>query len=85
VIQDVLNTILGHSSGREINARYTHVELPAKRDAIRKLELWVTQQQKELRAKREAEGGNNDSSETTGETASTGGPGAKSLETKDPG
>lgn len=41
VIQDVRKAILGHSSGREINARYTHVELPAKREAIRKLELWT--------------------------------------------
>jgi integrase len=81
VIQDVRKAILGPSSGRETNARYTHVELPAKRDAIRKLELWVNEQRTELRAKREAEGGNNDSSETTGETASTGGPGTKSLET----
>jgi integrase len=48
VIQDVRKAILGHSSGREINARYTHVELPAKREAIHKLELWVEEQRTQL-------------------------------------
>lgn len=67
VIQDVRKAILGHSSGREINARYTHVELPAKREAIRKLELWVQQQRNMLRVQREHQGGNNDCAENRGE------------------
>ena len=30
----------GHSSGEDTNSIYTHIELPAKREAIRKLEAW---------------------------------------------
>jgi integrase len=44
VIQDVRKALMGHSSGEDINDRYTHVELPAKREAIRKLESWVATQ-----------------------------------------
>ena len=35
---------MGHSSGEDVNAIYTHVELPAKREAIRKLEAWLATQ-----------------------------------------
>jgi len=45
VIQDVRKVLMGHSSGEDVNDRYTHVELPAKREAIRKLEAWVATQQ----------------------------------------
>jgi integrase len=52
VVQDVRKALMGHSSGEEINSLYTHVELPVKREAIRKLEVWVEaerqKQQKEL-------------------------------------
>lgn len=41
VIQDVRMALMGHSSGEDINSLYTHVELPVKREAIRKLEAWV--------------------------------------------
>jgi integrase len=41
VIQDVRKALMGHSPGRDVNAIYTHVEMPAKREAIRKLEAWV--------------------------------------------
>jgi integrase len=41
VLQDVRKAIMGHSSGEEVNSLYTHVELPVKREAIRKLEAWV--------------------------------------------
>ncbi|MHB8217063.1 MAG: tyrosine-type recombinase/integrase [Candidatus Sulfotelmatobacter sp.] len=44
VVQDVRKALMGHSSGEEINSLYTHVELPVKRDAIRKLEAWVEAQ-----------------------------------------
>jgi integrase len=40
VMQEVRKVLMGHSSGSEVNAIYTHVELPLKREAIRKLELW---------------------------------------------
>jgi integrase len=44
VIQDVRKVLMGHSSGEDINSIYTHVELPAKREAIRKLETWMSAQ-----------------------------------------
>jgi integrase len=44
VVQDVRKALMGHSSGDEVNSLYTHVELPVKREAIRKLEAWVETQ-----------------------------------------
>ncbi|MBA3915518.1 MAG: site-specific integrase [Acidobacteriales bacterium] len=44
VIQDIRKALMGHSTGDEVHAAYTHVELPAKREAIRKLELWLAAQ-----------------------------------------
>jgi integrase len=44
VIQDVRRALMGHSMGEDTNALYTHVELPAKREAIRRLELWMAAQ-----------------------------------------
>lgn len=41
VMQEVRKALMGHSSGEDVHATYTHVELPMKRDAIRKLELWL--------------------------------------------
>ncbi|MFY9561298.1 MAG: site-specific integrase [Terriglobales bacterium] len=41
VMQEVRKALMGHSSGEDVNAIYTHVELPVKREAIRKLEVWV--------------------------------------------
>lgn len=43
-IVDVRKALMGHSSGEDVHSMYTHVELPAKRDAIRKLEAWISQQ-----------------------------------------
>lgn len=47
VIQDVRKVLMGHSSGEEVNSLYTHVELPVKREAIRKLEAWLERQRKQ--------------------------------------
>jgi integrase len=44
VMQDVRKALMGHSSGEDVHSIYTHVELPAKREAIRKLEAWVAAQ-----------------------------------------
>lgn len=44
VIQDVRRALMGHSTGRDVNSIYTHVELPVKREAIRKLETWIAAQ-----------------------------------------
>ena len=47
VIQDVRMALMGHSLGDGTNAMYTHVEMPVKREAIRKLEAWVEAQRKQ--------------------------------------
>jgi integrase len=44
VMQEVRKALMGHSSGEDVNSIYTHIELPAKREAIRKLEAWVATQ-----------------------------------------
>lgn len=56
VMREVRMSLMGHSSGEDVNSIYTHVELPAKREAIRKLERWVRDQQLQL----EQQGGSND-------------------------
>jgi integrase len=45
VMQEIRMALMGHSPGASVNAIYTHVEVPAKREAIRKLEAWVNLQQ----------------------------------------
>lgn len=44
VMQEVRKALMGHSSGEDVQSIYTHVELPVKREAIRKLEAWVEAQ-----------------------------------------
>ncbi len=44
VLQEIRMALMGHSAGSKVHATYTHIELPAKRDAIRKLERWVEDQ-----------------------------------------
>jgi len=44
VLQEVRKALMGHVSGGGVNARYTHIELPLKRDAIAKLEQWLVNQ-----------------------------------------
>jgi integrase len=61
VIQDVRKVLMGHSTGEDINDRYTHVELPAKREAIRKLEAWVATQNNQPQ---QSQGGTNDTTES---------------------
>lgn len=56
VLQDVRKALMGHSSGEEVNSLYTHVELPVKREAIRKLEEWVTNQRRQLPEQGEDDG-----------------------------
>jgi integrase len=51
VIQDVRRALMGHSPGKDVNSIYTHVELPVKREAIRKLEAWITLQRTTPRAR----------------------------------
>ena len=47
VLQEIRKALMGHSSGEDVNSIYTHIELPAKREAIRKLQEWVQHQQQE--------------------------------------
>jgi integrase len=61
VMQEVRKALMGHSSGEEVNSIYTHVDILAKREAIRKLEAWVTQQTK---PKADQQGGQNGNQET---------------------
>jgi integrase len=46
VLQEVRREIIGHSSqrSRDVNDRYTQIELPEKREAISKLEVWLAGQ-----------------------------------------
>jgi integrase len=44
VMQEVRKALMGHSSGEDVHSIYTHVELPVKREAIRKLEAWTEAQ-----------------------------------------
>jgi len=44
VVQDIRMALMGHSSGNQVHATYTHVELPAKRRAIARLESWLKEQ-----------------------------------------
>jgi integrase len=48
VIREVRMSLMGHSLGDDPQATYSHVELPIKREAIRKLEAWVADQRKQL-------------------------------------
>jgi integrase len=68
VIQDVRKAIMGHSSGEEVNSLYTHVELPVKREAIRKLEAWVEVQRNEVQRKEKETHEQGGTHETTTET-----------------
>ncbi len=43
-MQEIRKALMGHSSGEDVNSIYTHIELPVKREAIRKLEAWVEMQ-----------------------------------------
>jgi integrase len=49
VMQEIRMALMGHSTGGKTHSTYTHIELPAKREAIRKLEQWVTEQQQQLK------------------------------------
>ena len=52
VIQEVRKALMGHSSGDDVHAIYTHVELPMKREAITKLEHWKQAQLENLDERR---------------------------------
>jgi integrase len=74
VLQEVRMTLMGHSPGSRVHATYTHIELPVKREAIRKLEQWVNQQQKQLKENTDA------SSETARSESAAAQTGAQTVE-----
>ncbi len=49
VLQEVRMALMGHSSGSRVHATYTHIELPVKREAIRKLEQWKIHQEQQIK------------------------------------
>lgn len=58
VQMEIRKALMGHSSGEEVNSIYVHVELPAKREAIQKLERWVAAERKAAKEKEEKEDAN---------------------------
>jgi integrase len=64
VLQEIRMALMGHSSGSKVHSNYTHIELPAKRKAIRLLEAWVNQQQEELKKEHDNASTQTDRSET---------------------
>jgi integrase len=67
VMQEVRKSLMGHSSGEDVNSIYTHVELPVKREAIQKLERWVAAERKAAKEKAEKE--KEDENERTTDTS----------------
>jgi integrase len=51
VIREVRMSLMGHSLGDDPQATYSHIELPIKRQAVRKLEQWRAEQEQQLKAK----------------------------------
>jgi integrase len=49
VIQEIRMALMGHSSGARVHGTYIHVEFPAKREAIQKLEQWTDRQRNSLK------------------------------------
>src|SRR5665213_886960 len=74
VLQEVRMALMGHSTGRSVHSVYTHIELPTKRAAIRKLEAWVSDQQQQLKEQQDA------STETERSESNPGLAGAQTVE-----
>jgi integrase len=55
VQMETRKALMGHSSGEEVNSIYTHVEIGLKREAIEKLERWVSAERRAAKEKAEQE------------------------------
>lgn len=55
VLQEVRMALMGHSTGSKIHSVYTHIELPTKREAIRRLEAWIKSQREQLKENHHAD------------------------------
>jgi integrase len=78
VLQEIRMALMGHSSGARVHALYTHIELPAKREAIRKLEQWANDQQQLNKEKKDGSTKNDRSESNPGQA------GTQTVEEKDP-
>jgi integrase len=74
VLQEIRMALMGHSSGSKVHSIYTHIELPAKRKAIRLLESWVDQQQQELKKQENKDGSTQTDRSETGPGSKAGRP-----------
>jgi len=52
VAREIRMALLGHSFG-DVHENYEHIELPAKREAVRKLEAWLALERERLAAEKE--------------------------------
>ena len=81
VLQEIRMALMGHSAGQQVHSRYTHVELPVKREAIARLERWVQHQRQE--------GANHASTETARDEVSASSPSQErrpeTVEKEEPG
>ena len=73
VQQEIRKALMGHSSGEEVNSIYTHVEIGLKREAIEKLERWVSAERKAAKEKAEQETENPNDQTTNNGDGDTGG------------
>ena len=48
VLREIRMALMGHASGQDVHAAYVHIELPQKREAIRRLQAWVATQKQGL-------------------------------------
>jgi integrase len=86
VLQEVRMTLMGHSPGSRVHATYTHIELPVKREAIRKLEEWKIHQEQLLNEERKEQPNANsevDRSESGPSPNARGKAGTQSVEEED--
>jgi len=65
VQQEIRKALMGHSSGEDVNSIYTHVELPAKREAIQKLERWVAAERRAVKERGKTEDTNKGTTKTS--------------------
>lgn len=60
VIREVRMALMGHSGGEDVHSRYCQIELPLKREAIRKLEQWMQLQRKQIETQNQEQKGGTD-------------------------
>jgi integrase len=80
VMQEVRMALMGHSSGSTVHATYTHIELPVKREAIRKLEAWVNQQRQQQTKEAEHANTQDNGPEIVGSESDPGPAGTQTVE-----